>query len=264
MVALLHEPPQRRETKTGVAFGQTKGDAVDRALGDGVMFSREVKEGLLSFADVTIIDGMGATEGGMATAVVSRESPPGETAKFIANPTTKVFDENDKEIAPGSDQIGMIANGGFTPVGYYKDPVKSAATFREIDGHRYSFPGDFAKIAADGTLILLGRGSACINTGGEKVFPEEVEEALKAHPDVSDCLVVGVPDERFGQRVTAVLSPRAGCALDEAALTEFARARIAGYKTPRQIIVVGEVRRAPNGKADYKWAKSVALERAPR
>ena len=180
----------------------------------------------------------------------------------MSNPTTKVFNDRDEEVQPGSDEIGMIANGGFTPVGYYKDPEKSARTFREIDGHRYSFPGDFAKIAADGTLILLGRGSACINTGGEKVFPEEVEEALKAHPDVNDCLVVGVPDERFGQRVTAVISPRAGCALDEAALAEFARGRIAGYKTPRQIIVVGEVRRAPNGKADYKWAKSVATEGA--
>ncbi len=236
--------------------------SLKQIISSGVMFSREVKEGLLAFADIVIVDGMGATEGGMATAVVSRAAPPGETAKFIANPTTKVFDEHDKEIAPGSDQIGMIANGGFTPVGYYKDPVKSAATFREIDGHRYSFPGDFAKIAADGTLILLGRGSVCINTGGEKVFPEEVEEALKAHPDVYDCLVVGVPDERFGERVTAVLSPRKGQALDEAGLIEFARARIAGYKTPRRIIVVGEVQRAANGKADYKWAKSVALEAA--
>jgi fatty-acyl-CoA synthase len=173
-----------------------------------------------------------------------------------------VFDENDREIPPGSDKMGMIANGGLTPVGYYKDPVKSAATFREIDGHRYSFPGDFARIAADGTLILLGRGSVCINTGGEKVFPEEVEEALKAHPDVEDCLVVGAPDERFGERVVAVLSPRGGRTLDEAALIEFARTRIAGYKTPRQVIVVSDVRRAPNGKADYKWAKSVALETA--
>jgi fatty-acyl-CoA synthase len=231
-------------------------------ISSGVMFSREVKEGILSFADVTIVDGMGATEGSMGTSVVSRALPPGETAKFLANPTTKVFDEDDQEILPGSDKIGMIANGGFAPVGYYKDPVKSAATFRVIDGHRYSFPGDFARIAADGTLILLGRGSACINTGGEKVFPEEVEEALKAHPDVHDCLVVGVPDERFGQRVIALLSPRAGCALDEASLIEFARTRIAGYKTPRQIIVVGEVQRAPNGKADYKWAKAVALETA--
>jgi fatty-acyl-CoA synthase len=229
-------------------------------ISSGVMFSREVKAGLLSFCDIVIIDGMGATEGGMGTSVVSRAAPPGETAKFLANPTTRVFDEDDREIEPGSDKIGMIANGGATPIGYYKDPEKSAKTFRVIDGHRYSFPGDFAKIAADGTLILLGRGSVCINTGGEKVFPEEVEEALKAHPDIYDCLVVGVPDPRFGERVTAVLSLREGHSLDEAALLEFARTRIAGYKMPRQIILAPEVRRAPNGKADYKWAKSVALD----
>jgi fatty-acyl-CoA synthase len=229
-------------------------------ISSGVMFSREVKEGLLSYADTMIYDGMGSTEGGMATSVVSRAAPPGETAKFTANPTTKVFGPDDKEIAPGSDEIGMIANGGFTPVGYYKDPVKSAATFRTIDGHRYSFPGDFAKVAADGTLILLGRGSVCINTGGEKVFPEEVEEALKAHPDVYDCLVVGAPDERFGEKVIAVLAPRPGREVDHDALIGFARTRIAAYKTPRQIVVVGEVQRAANGKADYKWAKSVALE----
>jgi fatty-acyl-CoA synthase len=229
-------------------------------ISSGVMFSREVKEGLLSYADTMIYDGMGSTEGGMATSVVSRAAPPGETAKFTANPTTKVFGPDDKEIAPGSEEIGMIANGGFTPVGYYKDPVKSAATFRTIDGHRYSFPGDFAKVAADGTLILLGRGSVCINTGGEKVFPEEVEEALKAHPDVYDCLVVGAPDERFGERVIAVLAPRPGREVDQDALIGFARSRIAAYKTPRQIVVVGEVQRAANGKADYKWAKSVALE----
>ena len=226
----------------------------------GVMFSREIKDGLLAFCDIAIVDTMGATEGGMGASVVSRAAPPGETAKFMANPTTKVFDENDQEIAPGSDKIGMIANGGATPIGYYKDPEKSAKTFRVIDGHRYSFPGDFAKIAADGTLILLGRGSVCINTGGEKVFPEEVEEALKAHPDVYDCLVVGVPDTRFGERVTAVLSVREGHSLDEVALLDFARTRVAGYKMPRQLILAPEVRRAPNGKADYKWAKSVALE----
>lgn len=228
-------------------------------VSSGVMFSREMKEGILRFADTTIYDGMGATEGSMASSVVSRAAPPGETAKFIANPTTNVFDENDQEVEPGSDRIGMIANGGFTPVGYYKDPEKSARTFRVIDGHRYSFPGDFAKIASDGTLILLGRGSVCINTGGEKVFPEEVEEALKAHPDVYDCLVVGVPDERFGERVTAVLAPRVGREVEPDELIAFTRTRIAGYKTPRQIITVHQVQCAPNGKADYKWAKSVAM-----
>jgi fatty-acyl-CoA synthase len=225
----------------------------------GVMFSAETKQSLLKHLDITIHDAIAATEGGMGTSIVSRATPPGETARFARNPQTRVFDENDREVEPGSDTIGMIANGGAAPVGYYKDPEKSARTFRTIDGHRYSFPGDFAKVAADGSLILLGRGSNCINTGGEKVFPEEVEEALKAHPAVADCLVVGVPDERFGQRVTAILSLADGQgALDEADLLAFARTRIAGYKTPRRLILVPEVRRAPNGKADYGWAKAVA------
>jgi fatty-acyl-CoA synthase len=230
-----------------------------RILSSGVMFSREVKEGLLELLDVTIIDVMGSTEGGMGTSVVSRANPPGETARFVASPGVKVFDAMDREIEPGSDEIGMVGAPGAAQMGYYKDATKSAATFREIGGVRYTFPGDFGKIAADGSLILLGRGSVCINTGGEKVFPEEVEEALKAHPDVFDCLVVGVPDPRFGERVTAVLSAHAGGALDEAALLEFARTRVAGYKLPRRLVLVGEVRRAPNGKADYKWAKAAAL-----
>jgi fatty-acyl-CoA synthase len=226
----------------------------------GVMFSREAKARLLGFADITINDSMAATEGGMGISVVSRAVPPGETARFVRNPTTKVFDEFDREIEPGSDRIGMIANGAAGAFGYYKDPEKSARTFRVIDGHRYSFPGDFAKVAADGSLILLGRGSNCINTGGEKVFPEEVEEALKAHPVVEDCLVVGEPDERFGQRITAVLSLTG--TLDEAELLAFARTRIAGYKLPRRLIVVDQIRRPANGKADYAWANTVAKESA--
>jgi fatty-acyl-CoA synthase len=224
----------------------------------GVMFSREVKEGLLKLADITIHDAMAATEGAMGTSIVSRVSPPVETANFTRNPLTKVFDENDQEVLPGSPTIGMIATGGPGPIGYYKDPEKTARTFRVIDGRRYAFPGDFAKVAADGALILLGRGSNCINTGGEKVFPEEVEEALKAHPVVEDCLVVGVPDERFGQRITAVLSLAEGEALDEADLLAFARGRIAGYKLPRRLVVVDRVERTPSGKADYVWAKEVA------
>jgi acyl-CoA synthetase (AMP-forming)/AMP-acid ligase II len=131
-----------------------------------------------------------------------------------------------------------------------------------IRGQRYSFPGDFAKVAADGSLVLLGRGSVCINTGGEKVFPEEVEEALKAHDSVWDALVVGVPDERFGERVTAVLSPRPGREIDEGELLTFVRQKIAGYKVPRRLVVVDTVRRAANGKADYKWAKDAALQEA--
>jgi fatty-acyl-CoA synthase len=223
------------------------------------MFSREVKEGLLALADVTIIDVMGSTEGGMGSSVVSRADPPGETARFMPSPGVKVFDANDREVTPGSDEIGMVASANNQHLGYYKDAAKTAVTFRTIDGVRYSFPGDFARLAADGSLILLGRGSVCINTGGEKVYPEEVEEAFKAHPDIFDCLVVGVPDPRFGERVTAVLSLCEGRAFDEAAVLDFARARVAGYKLPRRVIVVGRVQRAPNGKADYKWAKQAAL-----
>jgi acyl-CoA synthetase (AMP-forming)/AMP-acid ligase II len=232
--------------------------SLKRMFSSGVMFTGEVKQGLLEFADMTIIDSMGATEGGMATSVVNRSTPAAATAVFQKNATTKVFKDDGTEVVPGSDEIGMIANGGASPIGYYKDPEKSAATFRVIDGRRYSFPGDFAKVAADGTLILLGRGSSCINTGGEKVFPEEVEEALKAHPDVADCLVVGVRDDRFGERVTAVLALSPGRTVEEGGLIDFARRSLAGYKTPKRVIFVDEVRRAPNGKADYRWAKSVA------
>lgn len=229
-------------------------------VSSGAMFSAETKQGILEQLDVEIADAMGSSEGSMGAAVVSRANPPGETARFAFSEATKVFDENDAEVVPGSDTIGIIANGGYVPVGYYKDPEKSAKTFRTIRGTRYSFPGDFAKVAADGTLILLGRGSACINTGGEKVFPEEVEEALKAHPAVWDASVVGLPDERFGERIVAVIAPSPGQTIDQAELIDFARTRLAGYKMPRQLVVVDQVFRAANGKADYKWAKAVALE----
>jgi len=234
--------------------------SLKRIVSSGVMFSREVKEGLLRFADAVIIDGMGSTEGSMGLSVVSRTSPPVETARFQLNPTSKVFNERDEEVKAGSVEIGMIGNSGMVPIGYYKDPEKSARTFRVVNGVRYSFPGDFAKVSAEGEIILLGRGSGCINTGGEKVFPEEVEEALKAHPAVRDCLVVGVPDDRFGQRVTAVFSVEPGSYPDEAQLLAFARTKIADYKLPRRLVVVDAVSRAANGKADYVWARRVATE----
>jgi fatty-acyl-CoA synthase len=171
------------------------------------------------------------------------------------NPTTKVFTEDGREVTPGSGESGMVAASGVTPIGYFKDDVKSRATFKTIDGVRYSFPGDWALVEADGTLTLLGRGSNCINTAGEKVYPEEVEVSVKRHPDVIDCLVVGVNDANLGQRVTAVASLRAGSQTDEAALREFVRAKIASYKVPKQIVLIDEVRRAANGKPDYAWAR---------
>jgi 3-oxocholest-4-en-26-oate---CoA ligase len=224
-------------------------------VSSGAMFSLEVKEGLLRhIPDLTIADILGSTEGGMGQSMV-RAGARAETAKFKLNPATKVFTDDGREVRPGSGEIGLVANGGMVPLGYYKDPEKSARTFREVNGARYSFPGDMATVEADGTITLLGRGSNCINTGGEKVFPEEVEEALKTHPGVEDALVFGVPDERFGQRVVGVASLVPGMVTAPDAIVADARQRLASYKLPKQLVVVVCVPRAPNGKPDYATAK---------
>ncbi len=225
----------------------------------GVMWSAEVKEGLLRHHDMVLADVIGSSEGGMGSSVTTRDARP-STAKFQLNEGVRVITDDGRLVAPGSGEIGKVATSGFVPLGYYKDPKKSAETFREVDGVRYSFPGDYATVEADGSITLLGRGSACINTAGEKVFPEEVEEAVKKHPGVEDCLVVGVPDARFGERVVAVAAPVAGADLSESQLIEHARDHLAGYKLPKNVLLVDAVRRAPNGKADYKWAKAHALE----
>ena len=229
----------------------------------GVMWSTEVKRGLLGhLPHMAIVDSMGSTEGSMGVSITTAENIDiDQTAKFDMNPTTKVLTEDGKPVAPGSGEMGLICNGGMVPLGYYKDEAKSAATFKTFDGVRYSIPGDFATVEADGSITLLGRGSACINSGGEKIFPEEVEEALKTHDSVYDCLVVGVADDRFGQKVTAILSVVPGARFDEAELNEYVRSRLAAYKAPRAIILVDEVPRAANGKAGYKAAKEIALER---
>jgi fatty-acyl-CoA synthase len=232
-------------------------------LSSGVMWTEPVKRALLERADMTLVDAMGSTEGSMGTSLTTRQNVSA-TAKFKLNPTSKVFDENDEEVKPGSGQIGRIANGGFVPIGYFKDEKKSAETFREIGGARYSLPGDYATVEADGTITLLGRGSACINTGGEKVFPEEVEEAVKSHSAVYDCLVVGVPDDVYGERVTAVVSLRPAQTASGDEITAAAREKLAGYKLPRSLILVEEVRRAANGKPDYAWAGAVAREALAR
>ena len=176
-------------------------------VSSGAMFSLEVKRGLIEhLPELAIADVLGSTEGGMGQSIMTKDTPAAETARFALSPTTKVFTDDGREVQPGSGEVGMVASGGLVPVGYYKDPEKSARTFREVAGKRWSFPGDMASVAADGTLVLFGRGSNCINTGGEKVFPEEVEEALKRHPAVEDALVLGVPDDRFGNRVVGVAS----------------------------------------------------------
>ena len=232
--------------------------SLKRIISSGVMWSSEVKQGLLAHHDMMLMDTMGSTEGGMASNVSTRESAA-QTAKFQLSEGVRVFADDGRVITAGSGEVGKIGLSGQVPIGYYKDPKKSAETFREIDGVRYSFPGDFARVEADGSITLLGRGSMCINSAGEKVYPEEVEEVVKRHEAIYDCLVVGVPDERFGERVVAVASLREGAQADPTTLMEYTREHLASYKAPRHVLLVEQVRRAPNGKADYKWAKATAL-----
>jgi len=206
-----------------------------------------------------LFDSLGSSEAFGVAGSASRAGEETDTAKFSLGPNGALFAEDGRRVQPGSGERGMIAISGNIPVGYYKDPVKTAATFREFEGKRWSVPGDWAELNADGTLNLLGRGSQCINTAGEKVFPEEVEEVLKQHPDIEDALVVGVPDERWGQAVTGVVELRDGAELDEVSLRDHVRRHLAGYKTPKRVVAVTRMFRAPNGKADYKTAREHAL-----
>jgi fatty-acyl-CoA synthase len=229
-------------------------------ISSGVMWTAEVKEALLDrIEQAVLVDAIGSSEGSMGSSISMKGVPP-STAKFARNPTTKVFTDDDREVRPGSDEVGMVAAGGMVPVGYFKDADKSARTFRTINGERYSFPGDLAMVAEDGSLILLGRGSQVINSGGEKIFPEEVEEAVKRVEGVLDCIVIGIDDERFGQSVTAVTSLADGAEPDEAAVIAGVKQDLAGYKAPKRVIFVSHVPRAPNGKADYKAAKQLAYD----
>ena len=171
-----------------------------------------------------------------------------------------MIDDDDRDVVPGSGQVGRVAVRGHQPIGYYKDPEKSSRTFVVIDGDRYSIPGDYAAVEADGTLVLMGRGSVCINTGGEKVFPEEVEEALKLHPTVRDAVVVGVPDDRFGEAITAVVERQDDDAFDEAGVIEHVKARLASYKAPKHVLPIDTIGRAANAKVDYKRLRQFALD----
>ncbi len=250
MLAALEEARARGETLDL--------SCLKMVISSGVIWSQPVKEKMLEWLDATLFDGVGATEGAMALQI-SRRGQVGAGAKFIALAETKLFTEDGREIPKDSDEPGLIAAGGnVLPAGYYKDPDKTAKTFRIVNGKRFAFIGDWGRWNPDGTLQLLGRGSACINTGGEKVYPEEVEHVLAAHPDVADCLVIGLPDERFGQRVVALVAARrAGMQLAEE-LPDFVQGKMAGYKRPRAFFQVEAIPRMPNGKADYKAAKVIA------
>ncbi|MBI1238548.1 MAG: AMP-binding protein [Alphaproteobacteria bacterium] len=230
-------------------------------ISSGVMWSEEVKRGLIRLMpQVALMDSFGSSEAvGFALSVATAEGTS-ETAKFQLGEDVAVFTPDLKPVTPGSTEPGYIARGGNIPVGYWRDEAKTAKTFPTIDGRRWSIPGDYCLLHEDGTITLLGRGSVCINTSGEKVYPEEVEEILKEHGDVEDALVVGVPDERWGQAVTAVVELRKGAAFDENELRAHVRARLAGYKTPKRIVATPRLFRAPNGKADYKATAAFAVE----
>ncbi len=231
------------------------------ALGSGgAILSAGVKQQLLDvLPNLIISDAFGASETGAQGSAVgaSAEGHP----QFAVTPSTNVLDEHLDPIEPGSGRKGLLARTGHIPLGYYKAEAKTAETFK-VDRHgvRWVLPGDWATVEADGTITLFGRGSVSINSGGEKIFPEEVEAALKSHPQVFDAVVVGMPDERFGERVTAVVAPRPGTTPALADLAEHCRTKIAGYKVPRELHLVESVTRSPSGKADYRWAKQAAQE----
>jgi len=212
--------------------------------------------------NAAIVDGFGSSETGAQGSQRGEPGsapPAGVTAFKPYGDTTKVLDEVTRTaIEPGSGQVGRVALRGRIPQGYYNDPVKTAETFVEVDGHRWVLTGDMATVADDGTITLLGRGSQCINSGGEKIFPEEVEAVLKGLDAVYDVLVVGVPDDRWGERVSAVVQLAPGAELDEDALEAHAREHLAGYKVPKAVVFVDQVQRSPAGKADYRWAKATA------
>jgi acyl-CoA synthetase (AMP-forming)/AMP-acid ligase II len=253
LIEALGEPEPRYDASSLFAMSSS-----------AAIFSPSVKEDFFRrFPNLMVTDAIGSSESGN-NGLVRLE--PGHTAMkggptVTAQPGTVVLDENLKPLPPGTGVAGKLARSGDIPLGYYKDPEKTAATFvTGADGVRYSVPGDYALLEEDGTVTLLGRGSVSINSGGEKIFPEEVEAAAKSHPDVYDAVVVGVPDERWGQRVSVVVQVRPGASLSLESLQSHCRTKIAGYKVPRELHLVDAMVRSPSGKADYRWAVQVATE----
>jgi fatty-acyl-CoA synthase len=231
-------------------------------VSSGVMWSEPVKQGLLGHhPGMLLVDAFSSSEAlGMGQSV-SSAGGAAKTAKFMLGEHARVFTDDGRDVQPGSGEMGRVAVRGRCPVGYYKDPEKSERTFPVIDGERYSVPGDYATVEADGSLRLLGRGSVCINTAGEKVYPEEVEEVLKEHDAVRDAVVVGVPDERFGEVIVAWVEPASSGAVDEADVIAHVKGRLAGYKAPRRVLVTDTIGRSPAGKVDYSRLRKEAAQR---
>ncbi len=227
----------------------------------GVMWSEPVKQRLLAHnPNMLLIDVFSSSEALGLGASVSSGQRAASTAKFSLGETARVIDDDGRDVEPGSGQAGRVAVKGLTPIGYYKDPEKSAATFVLLDGDTYSIPGDYARVEADGSLTLLGRGSVVINTGGEKVYPEEVEEVLKEHPTVQDAVAVGVPDDKFGEAITAVVEARPDTTIDADELIAWVKDRLATFKAPKHVLSIDTIGRAPNGKVDYKRLKAYAAD----
>ncbi|HVN85991.1 MAG TPA: acyl-CoA synthetase [Candidatus Binatia bacterium] len=257
-------------TIVGDAFGRPLLDQLSKGaydlsslrvlLSGGAILTPALKAGFLEqLPDIMIIDGFGASETGGHGSQITMRGMEATTGSFKMNEQTTVVKEDlSGVVTPGSDESGWLARSGHVPLGYFKDAVKTAKTFPVINGVRYAVPGDHAKIAADGSIVVLGRGSVSINSGGEKIYPEEVEKALKHHPSVYDAVVVGTPSPRFGQQVTAVVQARAGEVPSTDELIEFCANHLARYKLPKSVVFVDEMVRSPSGKADYRWAKTTA------
>lgn len=260
-------------TIVGDAFARPMVDALDGFAGrldvsslrvilsGGAVLSAAVKADLAERLPGTlIVDTYGASETGGQGRVVTTAGSEATGPRFTLNDETALLDDDLRPVTePGG--VGRLARRGHIPLGYYKDAEKTAATFPVVDGIRWSVPGDYAVLEADGTVTLLGRGSVSINTGGEKVYPEEVEAALKGHGEVFDAVVVGVPDDRWGERVVAVVQPRPGAAPTFDALDAHVRGSLAGYKAPRDLVLVERIERAPMGKPDYRWAREIAVKK---
>jgi acyl-CoA synthetase (AMP-forming)/AMP-acid ligase II len=251
--ALDEEPSSSRDLSSLISLSST-----------AAVFSPSLKDQYLDrFPDIVMTDAIGSSEGGANGVIIVQKGKTAMKGGPTVNPVpgTVVLDDDLRPVAPGSGTIGRVARTGDIPIGYYNDEAKTAATFVDVDGTRYVIPGDMALVEEDGSITLLGRGSQSINSGGEKIFPEEVEAAVKSHPAVYDAVVVGVPDERWGQRVAAVVQPRPGMTPDLDGVQQHCRARIAGYKIPRELHLVELMQRSPSGKADYPWATKVATGR---
>ncbi len=250
MLDLLDANPGRWDLSSLVRIGSS-----------GVVWSHENKQGLLRHlpAGCTLFDSLGSSEAVGLGVSQSTAGAEASTAQFMVGANAAVFDEAGQRVEPGSGRKGLVAVGGFIPVGYYKDPEKSARTFQTFEGRRWSVPGDFAEVNADGSIRLLGRGSQVINTGGEKVFPEEVEEALKTHPGVRDAVVVGLPDARFNERICAVVEAAGPDEPSLADLSAHVKGKLAAYKAPRDLVFL-PINRAANGKVDYKGIRQRALD----